>query len=124
LTKIQRGIGRHARLLLVLFAKSLPMKFGLSQQVIRKINEILARFPQVEKALIYGSRAKGENRPGSDIDMTLLNRISIELDDLLLPYTFDLSIFHHIGNAGLLRQIECAGREFYHKTKARETVQD
>ncbi|WP_197904747.1 nucleotidyltransferase domain-containing protein [Desulfosarcina alkanivorans] len=51
---------------------------------------------------MYGSRAKGNFKPGSDIDLTLkvnrlnlhlLNKISLELDDLLLPYTVDLSIY-------------------------------
>ena len=71
---------------------------------------------------MYGSRAKGNYRPGSDIDLTLkgrginleqLNAISNDLDDLLLPYTFDLSIFHHITNRELLGHIERVGKVFY-----------
>ncbi len=56
----------------------------------------------LEEAILYGSRAKDTYKPGSDIDLTLkgqeldisvMNKISIKLDDLLLPYTFDLSIY-------------------------------
>ena len=58
-------------------------------------------FDEVEEAILYGSRAKGNFKPGSDIDIVLrgeklnlhvLNKISLDLDDLFLPYTFDISI--------------------------------
>ena len=69
------------------------MTFGLSDATIEKIRSVFARHPQVEKAVLYGSRAKGTFRNGSDIDLTLfgdgltyelLSLISRELDDLLL----------------------------------------
>lgn len=83
---------------------------------------MLARYEQVEEVVIYGSRAKGNYKPGSDIDLTLkgrgldlkiLNKISLDLDDLLLPYTFDLSIFSHIVNPEFLDHIERVGQVFY-----------
>ena len=100
------------------------MKFGLSEQVINQVSEVFTRFPEVEEVVLYGSRAKGNFKPGSDIDLTLkgddlrlhlLNSISLCLDDLLLPYTFDLSIFRHIDNADLLDHIQRAGKVFYKK---------
>jgi predicted nucleotidyltransferase len=72
---------------------------GLSPQTIVRIREMLARFPEVEKATLFGSRAKGTYRPGSDIDLALaghgldwrtLGRIEDALDELLLPYNFSL----------------------------------
>jgi len=48
------------------------MKYGLTSSVIERICNVLARYPQVEKAILYGSRAKGNYKPGSDIDLTLL----------------------------------------------------
>jgi predicted nucleotidyltransferase len=47
------------------------LRFGLKESVIRKICSVLARYPQVEKAILYGSRAKGNYKNGSDIDLTL-----------------------------------------------------
>ena len=79
----------------------------------------------MEEAILYGSRAKGNERPGSDIDLTLngpnlnlqvINRISRELDDLLLPYTIDLSVFRQISNSDLLDHIERVGQVFYRKS--------
>lgn len=53
---------------------------------------------------------------GNDIGLLLLNKIENELDDLLLPYTFDISIFSHIKNKNLLEHIDRVGIDFYLKT--------
>jgi len=98
------------------------MKYGLPEDIIKKIKAVFASFEEVEQVIIYGSRAKGNYKPASDIDLTLkgsglttaiLNKISWELDDLLLPYTFDLSIYHSITQADLLDHIQRTGEEFY-----------
>lgn len=100
------------------------MKYGLAEETIAKISDILARHPRVEKAILYGSRAKGNYKNGSDIDMTIqgagmdgseLARIEDELDELLLPYSFDLSIYSHIDNSDLLAHIDRVGVELYIK---------
>ncbi len=97
------------------------MKFGLREEVIEKIQQVLAKYPQINQAILYGSRAKGTYKNGSDIDITLkgaelnlrlLSQISHELDDLLIPYKIDLSIFHEIENADLLEHIGRVGVEF------------
>ena len=98
------------------------MKYGLRKDIIEKINTVFADFPLVDEAVIYGSRAKGNFKNGSDIDISLkgdelslkeLNKISYVLDDLLLPYTFDLSIYHNIDNPDLSEHIRRVGKTFY-----------
>lgn len=98
--------------------------FGLKDQTIDSICEVLARHPSVEKAVLYGSRAKGDFKRGSDIDLTLfgaqlttakLGDIDEELDDLLLPYQIDLSIFAQIENMELRDHIRRVGVLFYHR---------
>ncbi len=100
------------------------MSHGLPSATVAKICGVLARFSAVEKAVLYGSRAKGTFKPGSDIDLTLLGEtlnaaelgaIGDELDELLLPYQIDLSIFHQIDNEELRRHIERVGKVFYEK---------
>jgi predicted nucleotidyltransferase len=102
------------------------MQFGLEEADIQKICKVLAMFPEIDKAIIYGSRAKGNYRKSSDIDLTLvgkelnltiLNQISQQIDALLLPYLFDLSIFHQITNTDLVEHINRVGQVFYKKTK-------
>ncbi|NOY23178.1 MAG: nucleotidyltransferase domain-containing protein, partial [Acidobacteria bacterium] len=47
------------------------MRFGPEESVIVKIQAVFACFPAITRAVIYGSRAKGNFKPGSDIDLTL-----------------------------------------------------
>ena len=98
------------------------MQYGLKKESIEKVNRIFAQYDKIEEVILYGSRAKGNFKPGSDIDLTLkgkelnlklLNKVSLELDDLLLPYTFDLSIYHHIKQPDLIDHIMRVGKVFY-----------
>ncbi len=103
------------------------MNHGLPEATVTRIQGVLARFGEVEKAVLYGSRAKGNYRVGSDIDLTLygpalsfdvLGTLASELDDLLLPYTIDLSIFEQLGNPDLREHIERVGVVFYERETA------
>ena len=103
------------------------MKHGLPNETVERISAVLARFPEVDKAVLYGSRAKGTCKPGSDIDLSLsgdqldgriLARIADQLDDLLLPYKIDLSIFGNISQRALIEHIQRVGVAFYEKQTA------
>lgn len=98
------------------------MKFGLPEETIIKINKVFAKYPEIEKVIIYGSRAKGNYRIGSDIDLTimsinnahlLLTKILNDLDELLLPYMIDLSFYIDISNENLKEHIKRVGQVFY-----------
>ena len=100
------------------------MMYGLKENVLKKIQDVFTIFPQMDTVILYGSRAKGNYKNGSDIDITfkgknlsssLLNKISLQLDDLYLPYTFDLSIYNQIDNEALLDHINRIGIDFYSK---------
>jgi predicted nucleotidyltransferase len=103
------------------------MKYGLTETTIESIQAVFARFPEVEKAVLYGSRAKGNFKPGSDIDLTLYggalttdlcSAVASALDDLPLPYTFDLSVFAALHHAKLREHIERVGVVFYERARA------
>jgi uncharacterized protein len=98
------------------------MKFGLPPAAIQKIYTVLDRYSQVDKAVLYGSRAKGSNKTGSDIDLALVGqdltfdllfKILNDLDDSDLPYTVDLSILHEIGDPDVVDHIKRVGKTFY-----------
>jgi predicted nucleotidyltransferase len=107
------------------------MKYGLPDAAIGKIGAVLRRYPQVERAILYGSRAKGNYKKGSDIDLTLrgsadltlnvLYKILDDIDELLLPYTIDLSIFGTIDDPEVIEHIQRVGVTFYEKS---ETVSE
>lgn len=109
------------------------MKFGLKEKVIEQVNSIFVKYPQVEQVMIYGSRAKGNYKKGSDIDLSLkgididlslMHTIELEIDDLLLPYTFDISIFKQISNPDLIEHINRVGLEFYNPCNPRNLCQE
>lgn len=103
--------------------------FGLDAATIDKIRTVLVQYPEVEQAAIYGSRAKGNYKPGSDIDLSLIGstltedrllQLENQLDDLLLPYQLDINRFHALQNQTLIEHIERVGKVFY--TRAVETA--
>jgi predicted nucleotidyltransferase len=102
------------------------MQYGLEEDAIIKIRKVFSNYPEIDKVIVYGSRAKGNFKPGSDIDLVLfgmglslqsLNKISLELDDLLLPHKMDICIFHQISNKDLTDHIQRVGKIFYQKNK-------
>jgi predicted nucleotidyltransferase len=47
------------------------LDFGLTHSDLHAIKQVLAKYPQIEQAIIFGSRAKGNYKPGSDVDIAL-----------------------------------------------------
>lgn len=103
-------------------------RFGLKEDTIAQINSVFAQYPELEEAILYGSRAMGNYRNGSDIDITLIGdaftysqmlQMEVQIDDLLLPYLFDFSLFRHIDNSDLIEHVQRVGVIFY----KRESVQ-
>ncbi|MBI5214534.1 MAG: nucleotidyltransferase domain-containing protein [Ignavibacteriae bacterium] len=81
-------------------------------------------FPQIEEVIIYGSRAKGNYREGSDIDVTLkgdnlnlhvVNDISRKFSESSIPYKVDISIYRQINDKDLLEHIQRIGKVFYRR---------
>ncbi len=98
--------------------------YGIEQENLDKINSVFNKYLEVKKAILYGSRAKGNYKPHSDIDISLIGKkltlsqqfaIEIELDDLLLPYKMDISIFHKIENKELKDHINRVGITLYNR---------
>jgi predicted nucleotidyltransferase len=91
--------------------------YGISQNALDKIKEVLFSVQGVEQAVLYGSRAKGNYKEGSDIDLTVkgnltyddLVKMSVNLDDLNLPWEIDISLYSQIENKDLLDHIDRVG---------------
>lgn len=101
------------------------MLYGLNSHIIERIQAVFVKYSEIDKVILYGSRAIGNYKIGSDIDLTivgndidllLLHKIENELEELLLPYKFDISIINHIRNENLLDHIDRIGVEFYIKS--------
>ena len=99
-------------------------RHGLSEGTVEKIVAVFAGFPAIERAVLYGSRAKGNFKTGSDIDLTLHGEsltprlcatIAETLDELLLPYEMDISLFDSLDSQELRDHIARVGVVFYQR---------
>ena len=91
---------------------------GLPQESTERILALLAEHPSIQRVVLYGSRALGRQRSGSDIDLCLeapdmglaeLLVLGAQLDDLLLSWRIDLQLRHLIRHPELLGHIDRAG---------------
>ena len=102
-------------------------KFGLLNADLEMLISILELYPKVERAIIFGSRAKGNNKHGSDVDIALkgaeldfdsLTKISYQLnEETQMPYLFDILNYHKISEPALTEHIDRIGLEIYSRQK-------
>ncbi len=97
---------------------------GLSDSIVGKLCRAFDNCQNLDTVILYGSRALGTYKTGSDIDLTFIGKqlsfsdvlkLEAELDDLLTPYSFDLSVFHELDNPKLIEHINRVGVVFYEK---------
>ena len=98
------------------------MKFGLSDTVIKELQDVFRRHANIERVLIFGSRSKGTYRAGSDIDLAVIGKdidynlllsILCEIDDLDLLYTVDLLDYQKKKGTPIGDHIDRVGQVFY-----------
>lgn len=98
-------------------------EFGLIPSDLAAICSVWAKYPEVEQALLFGSRAKGTHKIGSDVDIALkgenlrlsiINDISFELnEETNMPYNFDVLNYHSITVPALTDHINRVGKVLY-----------
>ena len=99
------------------------MQYGLSDRSFMTLFSIFSKYPGIKQAILYGSRAKGKYRNGSDIDLSLktddtftrsdLLNISGDFDDSDIPYFVDVSIYDKLSNPDLKAHIDRVGKVLY-----------
>ena len=99
------------------------MQYGFSDRTFTTLNSIFQKYPGIKQAVLYGSRAKGKYRNGSDIDLSLktddtftrsdLLHIWGDFDDSDLPYFVDVSIYDKLSNPDLKAHIDRVGKVLY-----------
>lgn len=94
---------------------------GLTTAEVCTLLQAFARFPGIERVVLFGSRAKGTHRPASDVDLAIIGpvtraelaQLALALDDTTLPYHLDLVLVRTIDNPALLAHIEQVGQTIY-----------
>ncbi|SHG27957.1 Nucleotidyltransferase domain-containing protein [Flavobacterium micromati] len=95
--------------------------FGLYDKSYKEILEIIANSLSIKEVVIYGSRAKGNYKEGSVIDITILgeptpedvSKLWHDLDDSFIPYKFDISVYNNLKSDSLKEHINKVGKTFY-----------
>lgn len=104
--------------------KNISNKFGLSPEITDLLRKVFSEFPAIRKVKIYGSRAKGNFRPGSDIDFAVdapdfsyrdLLKLEDRIDELMLLYKIDLLDCKKLKNADLKAHIDTVGQTFFRR---------
>lgn len=102
---------------------------ALQPSELELLTGVFARHPEISDVKLFGSRAKGTHQPNSDIDLVLWGQvnelraeaIAAELDELPLPYHFDVIPFTQIESPSLRDHIERVGITLYARAAKRET---
>ena len=99
------------------------MKYGLPDRTLNTLYAIFRKYTGIRQVILYGSRAKGNYRKGSDIDLSLLTgkdfnftsllQITNDLDDSDLPYFVDISFYNTLSNPNLKAHIDRVGKVIY-----------
>ena len=98
------------------------MKFGLSESILDELTGVFARYSEIERVLIFGSRAKGTFRDGSDIDLAIfapnisqqqIVKLWMELDGLPILFKMDVLHWDNLANTRLKDKILQEGRVLY-----------
>lgn len=102
-------------------------ELGLLQSDVDEILAVLREFPEIDSAYIFGSRAKGNYRNGSDVDMALKGAISRDTqltvsyllnEYTMMPYRFDIAVYDDIKNEDLVAHIDSNGKLIYRRDSA------
>ena len=98
------------------------MKYGLDDTALNSLESIFHNYPGVEHVLIFGSRAKGNFKEGSDIDLVVkgaqllftdILELKVRMDDLNLPYKIDLLHYNSISDTEVRKHIDRVGKSIY-----------
>lgn len=96
--------------------------YGLTSEELNSVINMFLQCQHVERVLLFGSRAKGCYKPFSDVDLCIegedvtnddIVSLKWQIDDLLLPYRFDLLVRQDVNNEELLNHIDRVGKVIY-----------
>jgi uncharacterized protein len=98
------------------------MPYGIKNKSYSFIISTLKANPNIDEAILFGSRAKGNFKTGSDVDIALkgeeismsdINELLNRFDEINMAYTIDLVIYKNIQDPLLLEHINRVGIEIY-----------
>jgi len=97
--------------------------YGLKKEELEILQKSFSKYPCVKEVILYGSRAVGNYKKGSDIDMVVIadedikDKLFYIYDELeeRLPYFIDITSYEAITNEKLKQHIKRVGKSLYRK---------
>ena len=94
--------------------------FDTVESVLAEVKRIIQEYPKIEKVILFGSRARGDERYNSDIDLCvfapetqydMFSDFASAVDDIYTHYSFDVVFFPHLNNETLKNDVLTEGVE-------------
>lgn len=95
---------------------------GLTKEEILEMRKLFKRFPEIKSVILFGSRAMGNHKSGSDVDLALKGAIDSNIvfqvhdfleEETLIPYFFDVVDYSALENPNLKKHIDTEGHQIY-----------
>ena len=98
---------------------------ALPETIVDQLKNIFEKYSNINKVILYGSRAKGTNTKRSDIDLVIANsqldrftlsNIKSEIEESDIPNLVDIQLLEEIDNQELLDHINRVGKVVYSRS--------
>jgi len=99
--------------------------YGITEKSMELLLDTFSKYPQIEEVILFGSRAKGNYKKGSDIDIAIKGKqCSADLvlklqsyinEELLIPYMVDIVDYQSLNHVELKNHIDRVGKSIYHR---------
>ena len=102
------------------------MRYGLTDIQFEQIIGIISKYPEIQQALIFGSRADGTNKESSDVDIaikcpasdtTTIGKLLVDFEESSLPFFFDVVDYNKTENEKLKSHIDMYGVVFFEQER-------
>ncbi|OYU65969.1 MAG: DNA polymerase III subunit beta [Cytophagaceae bacterium BCCC1] len=97
--------------------------FGISNRSFEYIKQTFESYPEIKEVLVFGSRAKGNYRNGSDIDLAIKGtgnclKLALDISGILnerlpIPYQVDVLSYYDLENSDLISHIDRVGKSLF-----------
>lgn len=99
--------------------------YGITEKSMELLLDTFSKYPQIEEVILFGSRAKGKYKKGSDIDIAIKGKqcsadLALKLqsyinEELLIPYMVDIVDYQSLNHVELKNHIDRVGKSIYHR---------
>lgn len=100
----------------------------INDKLLKTLYDIFGKYSEIEKVILFGSRARGDNKANSDVDLCIFGeklthlvyaKVTMDINEINTPLSFDILNFNELNKKELIDNILKEGVEIYNGKKAR-----